>query len=118
MFIDDFSRYTTIYFLKKKSEVLTHFKQYFNLVIRQHDLPIQVLRSDNGGEYNSCAFEAFCKDEGIQQQFTVSYTPQQNGVSERKNRTLVEAARAMLLTVVLPKSYWEEAIATTCYVQN
>jgi hypothetical protein len=117
-FIDDFSRYTTIYFLKKKSEVLTHFKQYCNLVIRQHDLPIQVLRSDNGGEYSSGAFEAFCKDEGIQQQFTVPYTPQQNGVSERKNRTLVEAARAMLLTAGLPKSYWEEAVATACYVQN
>ncbi len=117
-FIDDFSRYTTIYFLKKKSEVLTYFKQYCNLVIRQHDLPIQVLRSDNGGEYGSNAFEAFCKDEGIQQQFTVPYTPQQNGVSERKNRTLVEAARAMLLTAGLPKSYWEEAVATACYVQN
>ena len=117
-FIDDFSRYTTIYFLKKKSEVLTHFKEHCNLVVRQHDLPIQALRSDNGGEYGSNAFEAFCKDEGIQQQFTVPYTPQQNGVSERKNRTLVGAARAMLLTAGLPKTYWEEAVATTCYVQN
>ena len=117
-FIDDFSRYTTVYFLKKKSEVLTYFKEYCNLVIRQHELPIQALRSDNGGEYGSNAFEAFCKDEGIQQQFTVPYTPQQNGVSERKNRTLVGAARAMLLTAGLPKSYWEEAIATACYVQN
>ena len=117
-FIDDFSRYTTVYFLKKKSEVLTYFKEYCNLVIRQHDLPIQALRSDNGGEYGSSAFESFCKDEGIKQQFTVPYTPQQNGVSERKNRTLVGAARAMLLTAGLPKNYWEEAVATACYVQN
>jgi hypothetical protein len=55
-FIDDFRRYTTIYFLKKKSEVFTCFKEYCNLVIRQHDLPIQALRFDNGGEYGSCEF--------------------------------------------------------------
>ncbi len=117
-FIDDFSRYTTVFFLKKKSEVFSCFREYCNLVTRQHDLPVQALRSDNGGEYGSGEFQNFCKDEGIRQQFTVPYTPQQNGVSERKNRTLVEAARAMLLTAGLPKSYWEEAVATACYLQN
>ncbi|MCO5580830.1 hypothetical protein L7F22_034703 [Adiantum nelumboides] len=83
-----------------------------------HDLPVQILRSDNGGEYVSNAFQKFCKDVGIQQQYTTPYTPQQNGVSERKNRTLVSAARAMLLTAGLSKPYWEEAVATAGYLQN
>ncbi|MCO5606603.1 hypothetical protein L7F22_060791 [Adiantum nelumboides] len=84
----------------------------------QHDLPVQILRSDNRGEYVSNAFQKFCKDAGIQQQYTTPYTPQQNGVSERKNRTLVFAARAMLLTAGLSKPYWEEAVATAGYLQN
>ncbi|MCO5550404.1 hypothetical protein L7F22_003888 [Adiantum nelumboides] len=84
----------------------------------QHDLLVQILRSDNGGEYVSNAFQKFCKDAGIQQQYTTPYTPQQNGVSERKNRTLVSAAPAMLLTAGLSKPYWEEAVATAGYLQN
>ncbi|MCO5599430.1 hypothetical protein L7F22_053534 [Adiantum nelumboides] len=110
--------YTTLYFLKQKSQVLTCFKEYCTLVMCQHDLPVQILRSDNGGEYVSNAFQKFCKDAGIQQQYTTPYTPQQNGISERKNRTLVSAARAMLLTVGLSKPYWEEAVATAGYLQN
>ncbi|MCO5609147.1 hypothetical protein L7F22_063369 [Adiantum nelumboides] len=117
-FIDDFSRYTTLYFLKQKSQVLTCFKEYCTLVMCQHDLPVQILRSDNGGEYVSNAFQKFCKDAGIQQQYTTPYTPQQNGVSERKYRTLVSTARAMLLTAGLSKPYWEEAVATAGYLQN
>ncbi|MCO5569582.1 hypothetical protein L7F22_023297 [Adiantum nelumboides] len=117
-FIDDFSRYTTLYFLKQKSQVLTCFKEYCTLVMCHHDLPVQILWSDNGGEYVSNAFQKFCKDAGIQQQYTTPYTPQQNGVSERKNRTLVSAARTMLLTAGLSKPYWEEAVATAGYLQN
>ncbi|MCO5560071.1 hypothetical protein L7F22_013677 [Adiantum nelumboides] len=117
-FIDDFSRYTTLYFLKQKSQVLTCFKEYCTLVMCQHDLPVQILWSDNGGEYVSNAFQKFCKDAGIQQQYTTPYTPQHNGVSERKNCTLVSAARAMLLTAGLSKPYWEEAVATAGYLQN
>ncbi|MCO5559435.1 hypothetical protein L7F22_013035 [Adiantum nelumboides] len=117
-FVDDFCRYTTVYFLKLKSLVLVCFQDYCKQALRAHDIPIQVLRSDNGGEFKSNAFQAFCQKEGIQQQFTVPYSPQQNGVSERKNRTLVQSARAVLLTAGLPKSYWEEAVATACYLQN
>ncbi|MCO5612761.1 hypothetical protein L7F22_067031 [Adiantum nelumboides] len=117
-FIDDFSRYTIVYFLKQKSQVLSNFKQYCSLVVRQHDLPVQSLCSDNGGEYVTNAFKKFCMDEGIHQQYTVPYNPQQNGVAERKNRTLVAASRAMLLTTGLSKAYWEEAVATAAYLQN
>ncbi|MCO5591340.1 hypothetical protein L7F22_045322 [Adiantum nelumboides] len=76
------------------------------------------LRSDNGKEYVSNALLQFCKVEGIKHQVTIPYTPQQNGVVERKNGTLVAVARAMMLTANLPKLYWEEAVATSCYLQN
>ncbi|MCO5569407.1 hypothetical protein L7F22_023119 [Adiantum nelumboides] len=117
-FIDDFSRYTTVYFLKNKSQLFSYFKEYCASAQRQHDVPIQALRSDNGRDYVSNALLQFCKVEGIKHQVTVPYTPQQNGVAERKNGTLVAAARAMMLTANLPKLYWEEAVATSCYLQN
>ncbi|MCO5559698.1 hypothetical protein L7F22_013299 [Adiantum nelumboides] len=112
-FVDDFCKYNTVYFLKLKSLVLVCFQDYCKQALRTHDIPIQVLRSDNRGEYKSNAFQAFSQKEGIQQQFTVAYSPQKNGVSERKNRTLVQSARAGL-----PKSYREKAVATACYLQN
>ncbi|KAH9670456.1 hypothetical protein KPL70_016992 [Citrus sinensis] len=79
---------------------------------------IKCLRTDNGGEYTEGEFLAFCKQEGIQRQFTVAYTPQQNGVTERMNRTLTERIRAMLRTAGLPNSFWAEAAKTACYIVN
>ncbi|KAH9659090.1 Integrase catalytic domain-containing protein [Citrus sinensis] len=77
---------------------------------------IKCLRTDNGGEYTDGEFLAFCKQEGIQRQFTVAYTPQQNGVAERMNRTLTERIRAMLRTAGLSNSFWAEAAKTACYI--
>ena len=79
---------------------------------------IRVLRSDNGGEYTSKEFDEFCRQEGIKRQLTVPYTPQQNGVAERKNRSIVGAARAMLHAQSLPFFLWVEACSTAIYVQN
>ncbi|KAH9704158.1 hypothetical protein KPL70_011349 [Citrus sinensis] len=79
---------------------------------------IKCLRTDNGGEYTNGEFLAFCKQEGIQRQFTVAYTPQQNGVAERMNRTLTERIRAMLMTAGLPNSFCAEAAKTGCYIVN
>ncbi|KAH9649806.1 hypothetical protein KPL70_026120 [Citrus sinensis] len=79
---------------------------------------IKCLRTDNGGEYTDGEFLAFCKQEGIQRQFTVAYTPQQNGVAEQMNRTLTERIRAMLRTAGLPNSFWAEAAKTACYIVN
>ncbi|KAH9753523.1 hypothetical protein KPL71_015101 [Citrus sinensis] len=79
---------------------------------------IKCLRTDNDGEYTDGEFLALCKQEGIQRQFTVAYTPQQNGVAERMNRTLTERIRAMLRTVGLPNSFWAEATKTACYIVN
>ena len=116
--IDDFSQYTKVYFLKRKFDAFITFQKYKALVENQIGRKIKVLRSDNGGEYKSLDYQKFCDFHGIQLHFTNPYTPQQNGVAERKNRTLVESARSMLQTAKLPNSFWGEAIATACYLQN
>ena len=95
-FIDEFSRNTWIYFLKKKSEVFDRFKEFKALVENQTEKKIKVLMTDNGGEFCSKEFEEFCKKCGIARQKTTPYTPQQNGVAERMNKTLMERARSML----------------------
>ena len=117
-FIDDFSRKTFVYFMKQKSEVLDKFKIFKALVEKQTGLEIQKLRNDNGSEYTSKAFKQFCEEHGIERQMSMPYTPQQNGVAERKNRTLFESARCMLQHKQLSNAFWAEAINTAIYVLN
>ena len=76
------------------------------------------LRSDNGTEFRNAILSSFCKDNGISQQFSATRTPQQNGVVERKNRTLIEVARTMLLDAKMPTCFRAEVVSTACYVQN
>ena len=76
------------------------------------------MRSDRGGEFLSNEFKAFCAENGIQRQLTAPYTPQQNGVLERKNRTIVEMARSLLKGKELPNYFWAEAVATSVYLLN
>jgi len=103
-FTDDYSRETKVQFLKHKSEALTAFKQYEANVSRQNPgVKLRKVRSDHGGEYLSAEFDKHLKDQGIERELTVHHSPQQNGVAERLNRTLVEHARAKLLTKDLPK---------------
>jgi len=118
IFIDDLSRKCWIYFLKLKSEAFIKFKEFKALIENQTGKRIQILRSDNGGEYESHEFESFCKEAGIKRQLTVPYNPQQNGVAERKNRTICEAAKAMMFDQDLPNSLWVEATGTAVYIQN
>ncbi|KAK4401282.1 Retrovirus-related Pol polyprotein from transposon TNT 1-94 [Sesamum angolense] len=118
LFIDDYSRMTWVYFMRKKSEVFKVFKKFKNLVEKQSGRSIKVLRSDRGKEYNNSEFDKFCEEEGIEHQTTVSYNPQQNGVSERKNRTVMEMARSMLQEKHLPKAFWAEAVYTAVYLLN
>lgn len=117
-FIDDFSRYAMVSFMHYKSSTLDHFKVYKQRVENQHNMKIKTLRTDNGGEYVSNEFIKYCQKEGIIHQYTVPHTPQQNGVAERKNRSLMETARSMLQTAGLAHFYGEEAVATACYLQN
>lgn len=117
-FIDDYSRKVFVYFLKTRDlaeEVFRHFKVF---VENQTGKQIKKLRSDNGGEYISKSYENYLKKCGIHHQTTMSYTPQQNGVAERMNRTLQERSRSMVFNAGLPKSLWAEAVATSAYIIN
>ena len=116
-FIDEYSRYTQVHFLKSKDEVLEKFKQYVNQA-EKLGKRVKNLRSDNGGEYCSEVFDDYLKEKGITHQTTVPYCPEQNGIAERMNRTLVEAARSMMFHAGMPKQFWAEAIHTAAYVHN
>ncbi|KAA0038926.1 integrase [Cucumis melo var. makuwa] len=115
-FIDDFSRKLWIYFLKEKSEALVCFKSFKAFTENQSGYKIKTLRSDRGGEY--IAFGNFFKEQGIHHQMTARMTPQQNGVAERKNRTIMEMARSMLKAKNLPNEFWGDAVACTVYILN
>lgn len=104
--------------MRNRSDVLNVFKDYKLKVEKQTGSQIKKLRTDNGKEYTSNAFKNFLKNEGITHQLSVEYTPQQNGVAERKNRTLVEMARCIMLQGNLPQSLWAEAINTATYLRN
>ena len=117
-FTDDFTRYCRVYFLKKKSEVFEKFKQYEAEVTNCSGKKIKTLRTDNGGEYTSTEFEAYLRKKGIRHEVSTPYTPQQNGVSERLNRSLQEMALSQLVHAELLKSFWADSLATACYVRN
>lgn len=119
-FTDDFTRKSFIYFLDRKDQttVLNTFIDFKNLVENQTGLKIKSVRSDNGKEYCNKSFENYFKQCGIVHETTVPYTPQQNGVAERLNRTLMEKARAMLKDADLERRYWAEAVNTACYLKN
>lgn len=118
LFVDDFTRMTFIYFLKCKSETLTCFKEFKAMVENYQNTRIKILRTDNGCEYCSNAFQNFLKHEGIIHQKTNPYTPEQNGLSERSNRTIVEKARCLLFEAELDKKFWAEAANTAVYLKN
>lgn len=117
-FIDDKSRKMYIYIIKRRNEVLGIFKQFKKDVERETGRAIKMIRSDNGAEYVSNQFSDFLRDNGIRRQLTVAHTPQQNGVAERANRTLVEMARCLLIGSSLPETLWAEAICTAAYLRN
>jgi hypothetical protein len=117
-FIDDYSRKTWIYLLKEKNEVFGKFKEFKALVENLTERKIKTLRSDNGGEFTSEEFKEYCKEVGIKRELSTPYNPQQNGVAERKNQTIMEAVKAMIHDQDLPMHLWEEATKTAVYVQN
>ncbi|KAG6511143.1 hypothetical protein ZIOFF_029198 [Zingiber officinale] len=118
LFIDDYTRMMWIYFLNQKSEAFSTFMQFKAQAERESGFLIKSLRTDRGGEYLSNPFSEYCKANGIKRQLTTSYTPQQNGVAERKNRTIVEMARNMLKYKGIPNLYWAEAVHTAAYIMN
>jgi len=117
-FIDDYSRFTWVYFLRSKSEVFFIFKKFLAYVETQFSKCIKILRSDSGGEYMSYEFNNFLLEKGIISQRSCPYTPQQNGVAERKNRHLLDVTRTLLIESSVPSKYWVEALSTAVYLIN
>ncbi|KAK8685928.1 hypothetical protein V6N13_124959 [Hibiscus sabdariffa] len=117
-FTDDFSRYGYIYLMRHKSEALEKFKEFINEVHNQHGKSIKALRSDRGGEYLSHEFDELLKECGIVSQLTPPGTPQWNGVSERRNRTLLDMVRSMMSHSDLPISFWGHALETAAFTLN
>jgi transposase InsO family protein len=117
-FIDDFSRKSWVYLLTAKSEALICFQFFKKLVEKEKGLGIKCLRIDRGGEFTSTEFTNLCKANGIKRQLTTAYMPQQNGVAERKNRTMMNMVCSMLSDKKLPKTFWSEAVNWTFYVLN
>ncbi|MCO5594985.1 hypothetical protein L7F22_049020 [Adiantum nelumboides] len=117
-FIDDFSRFCWVYPLKAKSYVFAIFQHYVSMVENETGCKVQTLCTDRGGEYMSGAFKDFLGKKGSKHQCTMPYTPQQNGVAERKNRSLMEMARCMLKAKSLPHKLWMEAVACAAHVFN
>ncbi|KAK8578849.1 hypothetical protein V6N13_142124 [Hibiscus sabdariffa] len=117
-FTDDFSRYGYIYLMRHKSEALERFKEFKNEVQNQHGKSIKALRSDRGGEYLSQDFDELLKECGIVSQLTPPGTPQWNGVSERRNQTLLDMVRSMMSHTDLPTSFWGYALETAAFTLN
>ncbi|GKB10858.1 putative ribonuclease H-like domain-containing protein [Tanacetum coccineum] len=115
---DDFSRFTWTFFLKSKDETSSILRNFITEIENLKDLKVKIIRCDNGGEFRNKEMDEFCTRKGIKREFSNARTPQQNGVAERRNRTLIEAARTMLADAKLLVSFWAEAVNTACYVQN
>lgn len=118
LFEDDFSKMTFVYFLKSKDETFEKFKEFKALVENQKNKQIKIFRTDNGGEFCSKEMESFLKRNGIIHQKTNPFSPQQNGVVERMNRTIVEKSRCLLFEAGLEKFLWAEAVNTSVYLRN
>ena len=112
-FVDEYSSHACVKFMRHKNQVLQKFKEY----IAECGTP-RILRSDNGTEYTNKNFKKFCNNNKIKTEYTVPETPEQNGVAERYNRTVVETARSLLIESKLPKCYWLRAVDTAAYVRN
>ncbi|GKD92258.1 putative ribonuclease H-like domain-containing protein, partial [Tanacetum coccineum] len=115
---DDFSRFSWVFFLATKDETNEILKTFITGIENLIDLRVKVIRCDNGTEFKNRVMNQLCEIKGIKREFSVARTPQQNGVAERKNRTLIEAVRTMLADSKLPTTFWAEAVNTACYVQN
>lgn len=116
--IDDATRMTHVYFIIEKSEVVSKIVEYKNLAETQMGLKLKILRSDNGGEYDNRMLAALLRKHGIKHQLSIAYTPEQNGMSERANRTIVERAQTMLSDAGLEKRFLAEAVSTAVYLKN
>jgi transposase InsO family protein len=116
--VDDYSRYSWVFFLESKDQVFEHFRLLALRLNNEHPNYLKAIRSDNETEFRNTSFDGFCLELDIEQQFSAPRIPQQNGVVKRKNRTLIEMARTMLDEHGTPRRFWADTISTDCYVSN
>lgn len=117
-FIDECTRMTWVSLLHHKSDVYVAFQEFHSMVRTQYQKQIRVLQSDNGTEFVNTSFSKFLNQFGIRHQTSYTYTRQQNGLAERKNRQLLEVVRASLFGMNMPRFYWGEAIKSAAYLIN
>ncbi|GJY73235.1 putative ribonuclease H-like domain-containing protein [Tanacetum coccineum] len=115
---NDYSRFTWVFFLATKDETSGILKSFITELENLVDKKEKIIRCDNGTEFKNKVMSEFCEQKGIKREFSVARTPQQNSVAERRNMTLIEAAKTMLADSKLPTTLWVEAVNTACYVQN
>ncbi|GKF34756.1 retrovirus-related pol polyprotein from transposon TNT 1-94, partial [Tanacetum coccineum] len=113
--VDDYSRFTLVKFLRSKNETPEFVIKFLKMIQVRLNVVVRNIRTDNGTEFVNQTLKSYYEDVGISHQTSVVRTPQQNGVVERQNRTLVEAARIMLIFSKAPLYLWGEAVATACY---
>jgi transposase InsO family protein len=116
--VDDYSRFTWVFFLQDKSETQEVLKKFLKRAQNEFDAKVKKIRSDNVTEFKNTQVEDFLDEEGIKHEFLAPYTPQQNGVAERKNQTLIEMARNMLDEYKTSDQFWIEAVNATCHATN
>jgi transposase InsO family protein len=116
--VDDYSHFTWVFFLQDKSETQEVLNKFFRMTQNEFDTKVKKIRSDNGTEFKNTQVEDFLDKEGIKYEFSTPYTPQQNGVAERKNHILIEMARTMPDEYKTSDRFWAEAINTTCHATN
>ena len=117
-FIDDCTRVSWVYLMKSKSDVSRIIPQFYNMILTQFNKNIKVFHSDNGREFVNQSLAEFMTQHGILHQKTCVYTPQQNGIAERKNRHILAVARSICFTMHVPKCFWAEAVLTSVFLSN
>ncbi|KAI3795746.1 hypothetical protein L1987_38403 [Smallanthus sonchifolius] len=115
---DDYTRCSWVYLLRTKDETAEILKSYILRVENQSNQNVKIIRCDQGTEFKNHILNCFCESKGIERQYSAPRTPQQNGVAERRNGTLIESTRSMLADSKLPLTFWAEAVSTACYVHN
>jgi hypothetical protein len=116
--VDDYSRFTWVFFLREKSQTQETLKKFLRRAQNEFELRIKKIRRDNGTEFKNSHIEGFLEEEVIKHELSSPYTPQQNSVVERKNRTLLDMARTMLDEYKTTDRFWAEAINIACYSIN
>ena len=118
LFMDDYTRYTWIYPMHKKSKVFIHFNNFITFIFNQFSTMVKILQSDGGKEYDHLSFRQLCTHKGIHHRFSCPHTLQQNGLAERKHCYISEMGHTMLLATNLPHKFWDEALCITVYIIN